>query len=68
MPILSDQLKVLVADATGLIGGLILQALLAERSVSEVHALSRRPLSVSHPKLRVHIMDLSRLESLPTCA
>lgn len=43
----------------------MLQALLADRAVSQVHALSRRPLSVRHPKLQVHIVGFSRLPALP---
>ncbi|MDN6859429.1 NAD(P)H-binding protein [Pseudomonas sp. CAN2814] len=60
-----DQRKVLLAGATGLVGGLMLQALLADSSVSQVHALSRRPLSVSHPRLQVHLVDFSDLPELP---
>lgn len=65
MSTLVAQRKVLLAGATGLVGGLILQTLLADRTVSEVHALSRRPLSVDHPKLQVHIVDFRRLPVLP---
>ncbi len=65
MSTLVDQRKVLLAGATGLVGGLILQALLADQTVSEVHALSRRPLSVYHPKLQVHIVDFRSLPVLP---
>jgi uncharacterized protein YbjT (DUF2867 family) len=61
----ADQRKVLLAGATGLVGGQILQALLADRTVARVHALSRRPLAVEHPKLDVHIVDFSRLPALP---
>jgi uncharacterized protein YbjT (DUF2867 family) len=56
---------VLLAGATGLVGGLMLRALLADPSVSQVHALSRRPLTIDHPKLQVHIVDFSRLPELP---
>jgi uncharacterized protein YbjT (DUF2867 family) len=59
------QRKVLLAGATGLVGGLILQALLADETVAEVHVLSRRALSAHHPKLKVHIVDFSRLPALP---
>ncbi|GAA7764224.1 MULTISPECIES: NAD(P)H-binding protein [Cupriavidus] len=61
----TDQRKVLLAGATGLVGSLMLQALLADPTVSQVHALSRRPLRVHHPKLQVHIVDFSRLPLLP---
>ena len=60
-----DQRKVLLAGATGLVGGLLLRALLADRTVSEVHALSRRPLPIRDPKLQVHIVDFSHLPALP---
>jgi uncharacterized protein YbjT (DUF2867 family) len=60
-----EQRKVLLAGATGLVGGFLLQALLEDRDVSEVHALIRRPLSVQHPKLRVHIVDFGHLPTLP---
>lgn len=60
-----DQRSVLLAGATGLVGGLLLQTLLADETVSVVNALSRRPLHVNHPKLRVHIVDFQNLLVLP---
>ncbi len=60
-----DQRRVLLAGATGLVGGLILQALLADRTVAEVHVLSRRALNFNHPKLQVHIVEFGRLPALP---
>lgn len=60
-----NQRKAMLAGATGLVGGLILQALLADPTVTEVHVLSRRTLNTNHPKLRVHIVDFSRLPALP---
>ena len=56
---------VLLAGATGLVGGLILQALLADPTVQRVHALSRRPLTVRDPKLDVHLVEFGRLPELP---
>ena len=61
----ADQRKVLLAGATGLVGGLLLQTLLADPTVSEVHALSRRGLAISHPKLRVLLVDFKNLPMLP---
>lgn len=61
----AEHRKVLLAGATGLVGGLLLQALLADGTVSEVYALSRRPLGVHHPKLRVHLVDFGHLPVLP---
>lgn len=61
-----DTRKVLLAGATGLVGGLILEALLADQTVAEVHVLSRRALNINHPKLQVHLVEFSRLPALPT--
>jgi uncharacterized protein YbjT (DUF2867 family) len=57
--------KVLLAGATGLIGRLLLQGLLADPAVAQVHALVRRPLNVVHPKLQVHVVDFNALQGLP---
>ncbi len=59
------QRTVLLAGATGLVGGLVLEGLLADPQVATLHALSRRALSISHPKLRVHLVDFSDLPELP---
>ncbi|MEM0675246.1 NAD(P)H-binding protein [Dickeya oryzae] len=56
---------VLLAGATGLIGGQLLQLLLNDPDVSCIHALSRKPLKVSHPKLQVHLVDFTSLSQLP---
>ncbi|HAU5563725.1 TPA: nucleoside-diphosphate sugar epimerase [Serratia fonticola] len=56
---------VLLAGASGLVGGHILQLLLNNSEVSCVHALTRRPLRVSHPKLQVHLVDFTSLPQLP---
>ena len=57
--------KVLLAGATGLIGRLLLQGLLADPAVAQVHALVRRPLDVVHPKLQAHVVDFAALPALP---
>lgn len=54
----------LLAGATGLIGGHILQALLADPGVAKVQVLARRPLSISHAKLRVDVVDFARLPAV----
>lgn len=56
---------VAIAGATGLVGREILQGLLADESVSAIHALGRRALSVQHPKLASHVVDFAALPSLP---
>ncbi|MFN0038065.1 MAG: NAD(P)H-binding protein [Burkholderiales bacterium] len=53
--------RVLLAGATGLVGGFCLQQLLDEPSIAEVEAWTRRPLVINHPKLRVRIVDIDRL-------
>jgi uncharacterized protein YbjT (DUF2867 family) len=45
-------MKVLVFGATGSAGGSVLNACLSASSVSKVRAIVRRPLAVSHAKLR----------------
>ncbi|MCM2478318.1 NAD(P)H-binding protein [Serpentinimonas maccroryi] len=57
--------KVLLAGATGLIGGLLLQGLLAHPAVTEVHALVRRPMDAWHAKLHLHQVDFTALAALP---
>ncbi len=59
------QRTVLLAGATGLAGGLMIEALLADPQVTTVHALSRRALRISHAKLRVHLVDFQQLPELP---
>lgn len=61
----SNGRRVLLAGATGLVGSMLLQALLADGQVEQVHALSRRMLNISHPKLQVHIVDFNHLPALP---
>ena len=56
---------VLLAGASGLVGGQLLQLLLNDPGVSCIHALSRKPLSVSNPKLQVHVVDFISLPQLP---
>lgn len=57
--------KVLVAGATGLVGSHILQRLLQDDTVSEIHLLSRRKLPLQHAKLHLHLVDFSHLPKLP---
>lgn len=55
----------LLAGATGLVGGHILQALLADPQVAQVTVLARRPPTVSHPKLLVQVVAFDQLPTLP---
>lgn len=57
-----------VAGASGLVGGLLLDALLEEPLYREVLSLGRRPLPKQHPKLVQRTVDFARLgdEALPS--
>ncbi len=57
----SAGIRVLLAGATGLVGGHCLSALLADDAFSQVTVFSRRPLTQTHPKLTVQILDFERL-------
>lgn len=56
---------VALAGATGLVGRVILEGLLADESVAAVHALGRREPGVTHPKLTPHVLDFAALPPLP---
>jgi uncharacterized protein YbjT (DUF2867 family) len=51
----------LVAGASGLVGGFLLDTLLGDSRYREVHSLGRRPLPRQHPKLVQHTVDFARL-------
>jgi len=51
--------------ATGLVGGACLAQLLREPAYASVVALVRRPLTFSHRKLRVELVDVGDPSSLP---
>ena len=52
----------LLAGATGLIGGQLLDLLLTNDRYSHVIAISRKPLKISHSKLRNIVADVTSLE------
>jgi uncharacterized protein YbjT (DUF2867 family) len=56
---------VALAGATGLVGRAILEGLLADGSVTAVHALGRREPGVKHPKLTPHVVNFEALPLLP---
>ena len=57
--------RVLLAGATGLVGGELLRGLLADDTVAVVHVLARRPPDLAHPKLRAQVVDFTALPGLP---
>lgn len=56
---------VVLAGATGLVGGSILQGLLADPSVHWVHVLGRRKPRVADARFTGHIVDFADLPPLP---
>jgi len=57
--------RVVLAGATGLVGGHLLDGLLGDETVAEVHVVGRRPIPVSHAKIRMHVVDLRAIPPLP---
>ena len=55
--------KALLLGATGLVGRDCLENLLASDDYERVCVLTRRPLSVEHPKLEVHEVDFDDIEA-----
>ena len=51
----------LVLGATGMVGGFVVQLLLENEAYTKVIALTRRPLSIKHPKLQNAIVDFEQL-------
>ena len=55
------ELRVLLAGATGLVGGHCLTQLLADEDISQVTVFARRALERTHPKLTLHVVNFDRL-------
>ena len=60
----SNQKTALIAGASGLVGGLALNDLLAGNDYSKVTALVRKPLALKHAKLQQVITDFRNLDTL----
>ena len=56
---------IIIAGATGLVGKSILDGLLADDTVVEVHSLGRRTPTIQHSKLTTHVVDFTALPALP---
>ena len=52
----------ILAGTTGMIGSILLELLLMDEGYSNVIALSRKPLVVTHPKLKNFVIDFDALE------
>lgn len=61
-------MNILIFGATGAAGGSVLLACLAAPDVKEVRTITRRPLSLRHPKLRFYVhldyLDYSAVEEV----
>lgn len=56
--------RVILAGATGLVGGYLLKGLLDDATVAEVQVVGRRPLAQSHAKLRSLVVDFRAMPAL----
>jgi uncharacterized protein YbjT (DUF2867 family) len=56
-----DKRIALLAGASGLVGGFLLRRLLSAPGYARVHALSRRPLPLDHPRLANRILPMEEL-------
>ncbi|MFK7925202.1 MAG: NAD(P)H-binding protein, partial [Bacteroidia bacterium] len=54
--------KALILGATGLIGQAVIARLLADDRYDRVVAFSRREIALTHPKLKVEIIDFADME------
>ena len=57
-----DSRSALIAGATGLVGGFLLEELLRDDLYRDVRALVRRPIDRRHPKLTASVADFDRLD------
>lgn len=62
---MDDPRTALIAGATGLTGGYLLDMLLEDSLYQDVKALVRRPLDRQHPKLEDLVADYDRLDEIP---
>jgi uncharacterized protein YbjT (DUF2867 family) len=60
---MADTKVALVAGATGLVGGYLLDALLAAPEYSRVYAVTRRPFNREHSRLANRIVQFDRIEA-----
>lgn len=61
-------MKIIVTGATGLVGAEVLRQAILDKDVEEITALVRRPIDISHPKIKTVIhsdfLNFSGLEDL----
>ena len=56
-------MKALIIGATGATGKDLVTQLLADDTYSEVHCFVRKPLALTHPKLRAHVVNFDTPEA-----
>jgi uncharacterized protein YbjT (DUF2867 family) len=56
-----------IAGATGLVGGLLLDLLLADETWDHVLSVGRREIDRRHPRLEQRVVDFADLGGLPAC-
>jgi uncharacterized protein YbjT (DUF2867 family) len=62
-PAASSQRSVLVAGATGLVGGEVVKQLEMDQTVARIVAIGRRPAPSAQPRIVTRVVDYDRLES-----
>jgi uncharacterized protein YbjT (DUF2867 family) len=60
-----DTRTALLAGASGLVGGQLLEVLLGDPLYPQVYSLGRRPLPRQHPRLVQQTVDFARLDTAP---
>lgn len=56
--------RVVLAGATGLVGGYLLKGLTADGSVTAIHVIGRRPVPLEDAKIKMHVVDMRAIPSL----
>jgi len=54
-------MKVLLAGATGLVGGHLLDYLLSNDEITQIHAIGRRDIRIENHKFVSHVVDFDKL-------
>ena len=62
-----SQERAVLFGGTGLVGGYVLQTLLNDSSFEKVVVVTRRSISLAHPKLKVVKIDFSNLKEYEDC-
>jgi len=62
----TESYKVLLAGASGLVGQHLLENLIADKSVREIHLLTRKLISTQSNKVHVHVVDFTALPAFPS--